>query len=137
MRSWLAKADALSDPEPRTGGPNELRVSPTLEGRHQIDGTLDADRAANLTTALGIADSADLDYGRQTREWAPDLYNAIVLRDQGCRYPGCDRPATWCDVHHIQEWDAHHGPTSIDNGVMLCRHHHRRLHHHDSTTAKL
>ena len=72
--------------------------------------------------------SAVLDYGRGTRFWSADLYNAIAVRDQGCRFPGCDRPASWCDVHHVKEWDADDGPTSIDNGVLLCRRHHRMLH---------
>lgn len=72
--------------------------------------------------------SAVLDYGRGTRLWPPDLYNAIAVRDQRCRFPGCDRPASWCDVHHVQEWDADLGPTSVDNGVLLCRRHHRVLH---------
>jgi len=91
----------------------------------------------NLHRLLLDGEGAVLDDGRATREWSPDLYNAIVLRDQGCRFPGCDRPASWCDVHHVRAWDADQGPTSIDNGVMLCRRHHRRLHRRDGTHAKL
>lgn len=71
---------------------------------------------------------AVLDDGRATRIWPGDLYNAIAVRDQGRRFPGCDRPASWCDVHHAREWDAHGGTTSIRNGVLLCRRHHRLLH---------
>jgi hypothetical protein len=37
----------------------------------------------------------------------------------------------------VLEWDGDQGPTSIDNGVMLCRRHHRRLHRQDGTSAKL
>lgn len=72
-------------------------------------------------------DGAIVDYGRATRAWPVDLYNAISVRDQGCRWPGCDRPANWCDVHHVVAWH-HGGATSLDNGTMLCRRHHRRLH---------
>jgi hypothetical protein len=82
-------------------------------------------------------DGAVLDYGRATRSWPSDLYNAIAVRDQGCRFPGCDRPASWCDVHHVREWDADCGPTSIDNGTMLCRRHHRLLHGRKGFEAKL
>lgn len=73
------------------------------------------------------ADSARLDYGRETRDWATDLYNAIVLRDGGCRAGACDAPASWCDVHHVDFWE-HGGTTDVDNGVLLCRRHHRMIH---------
>lgn len=91
----------------------------------------------NLHRVVLGGDGAILDYGRLTREWPTELYNAILLRDRGCRFPGCDRPASWCDVHHVREWDADQGPTSAENGVMLCRRHHRRLHRRDGTHAKL
>src|SRR5690606_8646951 len=48
--------------------------------------------------------SAILDYGRATRTVPTDLADAVVLRDQGCRWPGCDRPAHWCHAHHLQAW---------------------------------
>jgi hypothetical protein len=73
------------------------------------------------------APSARLDYGRETRDWATDLYNAIVLRDGGCRAGACDAPTSWCDVHHVTYWE-HDGTTDIDNGVLLCRRHHRMVH---------
>ena len=44
-------------------------------------------------------------------------------------------PAPWCEVHHIQHWD-HGGPTSVDNGVLLCSHHHQAL-HHDQITIQM
>ncbi|MGL3151063.1 DUF222 domain-containing protein [Microbacterium sp. A82] len=52
---------------------------------------------------------------------------AIVIRDGGCVVPGCMIPATWCEVHHVQEHAAG-GPTHTDNGVLLCWFHHRTLH---------
>jgi hypothetical protein len=48
---------------------------------------------------------------------------AIQLRDRECLIPG---PATWCEIHHVQEW-ANGGPTHTSNGVALCWHHHRTL----------
>lgn len=44
-----------------------------------------------------------------------------------CRWPGCERPASWCDGHHLVHW-AHGGSTDLDNLVMLCRRHHRLVH---------
>lgn len=52
---------------------------------------------------------------------------AIIERDGGCVIPGCTIPATWCEVHHVQE-HADGGPTHTDNGVLLCWFHHRTLH---------
>ncbi|MFJ6532712.1 DUF222 domain-containing protein [Microbacterium sp. NPDC091662] len=51
---------------------------------------------------------------------------AIALRDAECLIPGCHVPATWCEIHHVQE-HARGGPTHTDNGVALCWHHHRTL----------
>jgi hypothetical protein len=70
---------------------------------------------------------AVLHYGRAARDWPVDLANAIATRDAGCRWPGCAAPASWCDIHHVQPWEAG-GATDIDNGVLLCRRHHQLLH---------
>jgi hypothetical protein len=69
-----------------------------------------------------ITDGASgiLDYGRATRTVPVDLFNALVLRDQGCRAPGCDRPAHWAEAHHVIPWEEG-GPTSLDNLVLKCR----------------
>ncbi|KJL43497.1 hypothetical protein RS82_01554 [Microbacterium trichothecenolyticum] len=51
---------------------------------------------------------------------------AIGVRDGGCIIPGCTVPAAWCEVHHVVDW-AKGGPTSVDNGVLLCWHHHHGI----------
>ena len=48
---------------------------------------------------LFSAVSGVMDYGRSTRDWPVDVYNAIALRDAGCRIGACDAPPSWCDVH--------------------------------------
>jgi hypothetical protein len=68
-----------------------------------------------------------LSVGRATRTIPSSIRTALVLRDQGCRFPGCDRPPAWTDGHHIIHW-ADGGPTEIQNLVSLCRSHHRRVH---------
>jgi hypothetical protein len=39
-----------------------------------------------------------LDVGRKHRTPTPALRKALVVRDEGCRWPGCDRPAGFCDA---------------------------------------
>jgi hypothetical protein len=68
-----------------------------------------------------------LDYGGATRTLPAPLWNALVVRDEGCRVPGCDRPSAWCDGHHVR-WVEHGGPTRLGNLVLACRKHHTLLH---------
>lgn len=71
--------------------------------------------------------SALLDYGRSTRTIPAALWNALVVRDEHCRFPGCDRPPDWCEAHHLI-WFSQGGSTSIDNLVLGCSRHHHVLH---------
>jgi hypothetical protein len=66
--------------------------------------------------------------GRKTRLFTEAQRIALAARDGGCRFPGCDRPPSWTEAHHIDEWIADLGPTDVDNGILLCRHHHLLLH---------
>jgi len=68
-----------------------------------------------------------LDYGRTRRTVPPALRRALVLRDRGCAWPGCDRPPAWTSGHHIRHWAAGH-PTSKGNTALLCGHHHWLAH---------
>lgn len=71
--------------------------------------------------------SAVLDYGTATRDIPCTLWNALVLRDRHCRFEDCDRPASWCDGHHVIEVERF-GPTNLENLVLLCGYHHRLIH---------
>jgi hypothetical protein len=64
----------------------------------------------------------DVDTARRT--WPTAIRAAITERDRGCRFDPCDRPPEWCDIDHITPY-SEGGPTSVTNGILLCRHHHR------------
>lgn len=70
-----------------------------------------------------------LDVGRERRLFTPRQRIALAIRDGGCRWRGCDRPASYCEAHHIDEWSGG-GRTDVDRGILLCRFHHMNLHHH-------
>ena len=78
--------------------------------------------------------SETLDVGRTTRAFPEPTRRAIIARDHGCRWPGCEIPAGWCDIHHHQAWQDG-GSTSITNGVLLCDHHHQFLHRNPDWTT--
>ncbi len=71
--------------------------------------------------------SAVLDYGMSIRTIPTPLWNALVIRDEHCRFPGCDRPSEWCEGHHVV-WVTQGGPTELANLVMVCSRHHHVLH---------
>ena len=84
--------------------------------------------AAGLIRPLKMSSTGDpLNMGRTLRYANRHQRRALLARDGGCIFPGCDRPASWCDAHHVDEWD-NNGPTDINNLGLLCRHHHRVTH---------
>ncbi|HXV92801.1 MAG TPA: DUF222 domain-containing protein [Pseudonocardia sp.] len=83
--------------------------------------------AAVAPIVLGGA-GQPLDVGRATRTIPDGLRRAVASRDRRCAFPGCDRPPSWTQIHHILEWERG-GDTVLSNLVMLCRTHHRLLHH--------
>jgi hypothetical protein len=80
-----------------------------------------------LHRVLRSGRSTILDMGVTTRVVTAALFVALVVRDEHCRFPGCDRKASWCEGHHVV-WFTHNGPTRLDNLVLLCSRHHHLLH---------
>ncbi len=80
-------------------------------------------------TAVGILEGRDgepLNIGRKSRAIPPAMRRAMLARDGGCRFPGCDR-TRFCDGHHVQHW-ANGGETKLGNIVTLCSFHHTLVH---------
>jgi hypothetical protein len=82
---------------------------------------------ASVSRVVVSGRSEPLDVGRRTPVVPPALRRAVVVRDGGCRFPGCDRPPPWCDAHHVQHW-ADGGETKLANLILLCRPHHGLAH---------
>ncbi len=88
-----------------------------------------ANPASGFTARFVDADGnvTELDLGLSARYANRAQRRALIARDRGCAFPGCDRSHHACDAHHIQWWE-HGGRTDLDNLVLLCRFHHVLIH---------
>jgi HNH endonuclease len=89
--------------------------------------------------------SLPLDIGAATETIPAHLRRAVTIRHRTCAFPGCDQPASVCEVHHIVP-RSRGGPTALPNLVPLCRFHHltvihrwgwRLVLHADGSTAAI
>ena len=69
-----------------------------------------------------------LNLGRKTRVVSLAQRRAVIARDRHCAHPGCRRRPRRCRIHHLVPW-SWHGPTDLDNLVLLCSYHHHLVHH--------
>jgi hypothetical protein len=69
-----------------------------------------------------------LDFGREQRFFTRKQKEALAIVWGGCACPGCDRPPSWTEAHHIVFWMRDNGKTDLADGVLLCRHHHLLFH---------
>ena len=141
-RQWLDRTD-----RPLVGGERpHVTVTvdlQTLEGRLPTPGSgaeledvgpISSEAArrlacdASVSRVITSGASEPLDVGRRTQVVPAGIRRAVVVRDRGCRFPGCDRPQGWSEAHHVVHW-AHGGDTALSNLVLLCRRHHRLVHH--------
>lgn len=56
-----------------------------------------------------------------------DMRRFLKVRDGTCRFPGCRRPASQCELDHTEPW-ATGGTTSVDNLKYVCKTHHIQKH---------
>ncbi|HXN03349.1 MAG TPA: DUF222 domain-containing protein [Candidatus Acidoferrum sp.] len=62
-----------------------------------------------------------------TRTLPASTRRSLEARDRRCVWPGCGRPADWCDGHHLVWW-TRGGETALPNLALICRPHHRLVH---------
>jgi hypothetical protein len=82
---------------------------------------------AQLIRIVTDGKSRVLDLGQSKRLAQPAQKLALAARDNGCVFPGCERPPEWSDAHHVIPW-IQGGATDIACLVNLCRFHHRLVH---------
>ena len=82
---------------------------------------------AGILPIVLSGESKILDLGMTRRLFDRHQRLALATRDQGCVFPGCERPPAWTEAHHRIPW-SQGGATDIDNGCLLCSFHHHLIH---------
>ena len=116
---------ALADGQGRSLGMAELRGCGPISAEALSD--LLADPSLGVRMRRLVTDPLTghlLDLGRRSYEVSDALRAFLVARDATCRFPGCGRKASRCQVDHAEAWDDG-GATSVDNLGMLCTRHHQ------------
>ncbi len=69
-----------------------------------------------------------VDRGRRRYQVTDSLRDYLLDRDATCRFPGCTRRASRCQIDHARPWDDG-GPTDRANlGALCVRHHQLKTH---------
>ena len=103
--------------------------SATIDG---LDQPVNIGAARRMAAGAGVipwvcgGGSEVLDWGREKRLFTRAQRLALVERDGGCAM--CGLPPGMTKAHHIEWWTRDHGPTDLDNGVLLCETCHHRIH---------
>ena len=82
---------------------------------------------SSIARILIDSESTVIDVGRSKRVVSEPARRALTARDGHCRWPGCERPASWSAAHHVVHW-IHGGTTDLDNLLLLCHRHHWMVH---------
>jgi hypothetical protein len=120
-----------------------LQVTATLETLRGLPGSPAADMEfstpisyktvqriacdASITRVVFGPGSVVVDVGRARRVVSGPTRRALNARDQSCRWPGCERPASWSAAHHFVHW-IQGGDTDLSNLILLCHRHHWMTH---------
>jgi hypothetical protein len=79
---------------------------------------------ADLERAV-FAPGRRIEISPTTRLFTGATRRAIEVRDRQCTHPFCEVTAPFCQADHIQPW-ALGGPTTQENGRLLCKDHNRQ-----------
>ncbi len=129
-----------------TGGRNRPTIIATAEldtllGRNNTDG-LSADGVTIPADILRqLSENADIELliksgehilylGRSVRLGTDAQFDALLERDGGCRFPGCNAPAAACEIDHLDDWNLG-GHTNLDRLALWCFSHHMFRHRTD------
>jgi hypothetical protein len=74
-----------------------------------------------------MAGTTIIELGNRVRCVTDDQFQALMMRDGGCRFPGCGVAAGWCEADHLVPV-SEGGLSNLDNLVLWCSYHHHFKH---------
>lgn len=83
---------------------------------------------AGIIPVVLNGDGVVLDVGRSRRLATDDQRRALRAMYRTCGVGDCDVPFDRCEIHHLDEWDAHDGETNLDRLIPACSRHHHLAH---------
>ena len=122
LLAWLVGAD-IERAECQTGANGEGTVALGVRSRVVTLSCPDFDEAVFGPRRRKENNPTDRYFTGATRR-------AIEVRDRRCSHPGCDLQASRCQIDHIQPY-SEGGPTTQQNGRVLCGPHNRMRVHGD------
>ena len=127
-RGGLPHINIVVDLETLRGGPHPDSVRETAAGRPlppESISRLACD--AVLQRVVMDAHGVPVNVGRKHRTATDGQWHALRAMHRTCAWKDCDRPLSWCQAHHIHEWE-HQGVTDLCNLIPLCNRHHHAVH---------
>jgi hypothetical protein len=124
------RSDILVVVDSRTvcSGPHDDSVRETRDGQELSYDTITRLACDSFVRRVLFDErGVPIDVGRSRRTAGDAQWAALNASYATCGWHGCDRPISWCQAHHIDEWD-HGGPTDLDNLIPLCSRHHHAVH---------
>ena len=79
---------------------------------------------ARITPVALGSNGEIITHGNSRRFFTEGQRLAMIARDQGCSFPGCDQPPARTQAHHITNY-ALTKRTTVADGTLLCGFHHR------------
>lgn len=127
-RNRLPSITVLLDQETLAAGPHDRSLAQTECGHDlapQAVARLCCDAVLRRVTLDGRG--LPIEVGRAHRTATDAQWAAIKAIHSGCGWADCPAPISWCQAHHIREWERG-GKTDLDNLIPLCSRHHHQVH---------
>lgn len=106
------------------GGPPPLLQGLIPISREELDQFI---CEGDLTMLLQDAKGNIAFQARRARLFSPAKRRGIIATHPTCSEEGCGRPATLCDIHHVDEVNQG-GESTVDKGAPYCWEHHPKFH---------
>ncbi len=123
-----AAITVVVDEQTLRSGPHDNSIHQTVNGHSVPPETVDRLSCDAVLRRVVLDDrGVPINVGRRYRTATEAQWTAIKAIYANCGWDGCDRPITWCQLHHIHEWERG-GPTDLANLLPLCSRHHHQVH---------